>query len=176
MEYLLGTLLKRIDLSFLRRFTDGTRKKALFYYASSSLVCQTLRFLGVLITTRAIVPEQFGLFAQATLLISIAGLLREVGQTGALVAYQGSDQRYAYFNFQTNLFLGCAAGCHYGHRSANHACQRRSVSLRMAVRRYDSEDPGERPQFGRHDFQQKAGHEYNHCSAGLTTKPTYDKY
>jgi O-antigen/teichoic acid export membrane protein len=109
MEYLLGTLLKRIDLSFLRQFTDGTRTKALFYYASSSLVCQALRFLGVLITTRAIVPEQFGLFAQATLVISIAGLLREVGQTGALVAYQGSDQRYAYFNFQTNLFLGCAA-------------------------------------------------------------------
>jgi PST family polysaccharide transporter len=108
-QYPLGIFLKAIDLSFLRRLTDGTKKKALFYYASSSLICQALRFIGVLITTRLIAPEQFGLFAQAALLMSFAGLLREIGQTGALVAYQGTDQRYAYFNFQTNLLLGCVA-------------------------------------------------------------------
>ena len=101
--------------SFLKRMIRGTRKKAVFYYASSSLVCQCLRFLGVLITTRAIVPEQFGLLAQATLLISIAGLCREIGQSGALVAYQGTDFRYVFFNFQLNLFLGlCAAAIVFG--------------------------------------------------------------
>jgi lipopolysaccharide exporter len=55
---------------------------------------------------RAIGPEQFGLFAQATLLISLTGLCREIGQSGALVAYQGTDLRYVYFNFQLNLILG----------------------------------------------------------------------
>ena len=95
--------------SILRRATNGTRRKAVFYYASSSLVCQGIRFLGVLITTRAFAPEQFGLFAQATLVISIAGLFREMGQSGALIAYQGQDIRYVFFNFQMNLCLGSVA-------------------------------------------------------------------
>jgi O-antigen/teichoic acid export membrane protein len=92
--------------SVLKRATDGTRKKAVFHYASSSLVCQTLRFFGVVVTMRVIGPEQFGLFAQATLLMSLAGLCREAGQSGALIAYQGTDLRYVYFNFQMNFLLG----------------------------------------------------------------------
>jgi teichuronic acid exporter len=56
-----------------------------------------------------IVPDQFGLFAQATLLMSVAGLFREIGQSGALVAYQGKDPRYIYFNFQLNAALGLGA-------------------------------------------------------------------
>jgi O-antigen/teichoic acid export membrane protein len=90
----------------LKRATGGTRKKALFYYASSSLACQALRFLGVVVTMRAIGPEQFGLFAQATLVMSLAGLCREAGQSGGLIAYQGTDLRYVYFNFQMNLLVG----------------------------------------------------------------------
>jgi O-antigen/teichoic acid export membrane protein len=92
--------------SVVKRATDGTRKKAVFYYASSSLVCQALRFLGVVVTMRTIGPEQFGLFAQATLLMSLAGLCREAGQSGALIAYQGADLRYVHFNFQMNFLLG----------------------------------------------------------------------
>ena len=95
--------------SFLKRATEGTRKKAAFYYGSSSLLCQLLRFLGVVVTMRALEPEQFGLFAQATLLIGLAGLCREVGQSAALTAYQGADLRYIYFNFQMNLLLGLFA-------------------------------------------------------------------
>jgi O-antigen/teichoic acid export membrane protein len=95
--------------SILKRATDGARRKAVFYYASSSLLCQSLRFLGVVVTMRAIGPEQFGSFAQATLLIGIAGLCREVGQSGALIAYQGIDLRYVYFNFQMNVLLGLLA-------------------------------------------------------------------
>jgi teichuronic acid exporter len=60
-------------------------------------------------TTRALAPNQFGLFAQATLVMSIAGLCREMGQSGALVAYQGQDARYVFFNFQMNLLLGLTA-------------------------------------------------------------------
>jgi lipopolysaccharide exporter len=95
--------------SILKGATDGVRKKAVFYYASSSLLCQALRFLGVVVTMRAIGPEQFGYFAQATLLIGITGLWREVGQSGALIAYQGNDLRYVYFNFQINVLLGLLA-------------------------------------------------------------------
>lgn len=40
--------------------------------------------------------------------MSIAGLFRDIGQSGALVAYQGQDVRYVFFNFQMNLFLGSA--------------------------------------------------------------------
>jgi teichuronic acid exporter len=54
-------------------------------------------------------PEQFGLFAQASLIMSIAGLCCEMGQSGALVAYQGQDIRYVFFNFQMNLILGLVA-------------------------------------------------------------------
>ena len=92
--------------SVLKQATAGIRKRAVFYYASSSLVCQALRFLGIVVTMRAIGPEQFGLFAQATLLMGLAGLCREAGQSGALIAYQGTDLRYVYFNFQMNLLLG----------------------------------------------------------------------
>jgi O-antigen/teichoic acid export membrane protein len=60
-------------------------------------------------TTRALLPNQFGLFAQATLVMGIAGLFREMGQTGALVAYRGEDVRYVFFNFQMNLLLGLTA-------------------------------------------------------------------
>ena len=92
-----------------RRFTNSARKKAVFYYASSSLVCQFIRFIGVVITTRAIAPDQFGLFAEATLVMSLAGLFREIGQTGALVAYQGKDMRYIFYNFEMNFVLGLGA-------------------------------------------------------------------
>lgn len=95
--------------SILKRVTDGVRRKAILYYASSSLLCQSLRFLGVVVTMRVIGPEQFGFFAQATLLIGIAGLCREIGQSGGLVAYQGNDLRYVYFNFQMNVILGLLA-------------------------------------------------------------------
>ena len=41
--------------------------------------------------------------------MGIAGLCREMGQSGALVAYQGQDVRYVFFNFQMNLLLGLTA-------------------------------------------------------------------
>jgi polysaccharide transporter, PST family len=94
----------------LGQVLSGTRTKAVIYYASSSLVCQAVRCLGILLTTRMIAPEQFGLFAEAALLMSVAGLFREIGQSGALVAYQGKDRRYIYFNFQLNAGLGLGAG------------------------------------------------------------------
>ncbi len=86
---------------------DRTRASA--YYAGSSIICQGVRFFGVLFSTRHIPPEQFGLYAQACLGLVFAGLVREIGQGNALISYQGSDRRYALYNFQLNLLLGLLA-------------------------------------------------------------------
>lgn len=99
-------------LSIVRqRLAGRTKIRASLYYAVSSITCQVLRFGGVIVSTRSIASEQFGLFAKATLILTIASLIREIGQSGALVAYQGNDKRYVSFNFQLNFFLGFAAAC-----------------------------------------------------------------
>jgi polysaccharide transporter, PST family len=92
--------------AYLKPFTIGALKKATIYYAFSSIICQFLRFLGIIITTRALSPVQFGLFAQATLMMTFTGLFRDIGQAGALIARQDVDKRYVFFNFQMNLVLG----------------------------------------------------------------------
>ena len=93
------------------RLAGRTKVQASLYYASSSLVCQAMRFCGLIISTRFIEKAQFGLFAQATLALSFAALLREIGQTNALLSYRGDDRRYAIFNFQLNIALGLTAAC-----------------------------------------------------------------
>lgn len=93
------------------RLAGRTTVKASFYYAGSSIICQVLRFGGVVLSTRSFDSREFGLFAKATLALTIVGLVREAGQTGALVAYQGNDRRYALYNFQLNLALGLTAAC-----------------------------------------------------------------
>ena len=93
------------------RLAGRTKVQASLFYASSSLVCQALRFAGVVISTRLIDKVQFGLFAQATLALTFAALLREIGQTNALLSYRGDDRRYALFNFQLNIALGLVAAC-----------------------------------------------------------------
>ena len=72
-----------------------------FYYGSSSLICQFLRFVGVLYSTRLMGAAEFGLLAQALVMIGLLGLVREWGQTTGLIAYPGADRRYAVFHFQT---------------------------------------------------------------------------
>lgn len=86
-----------------------TRVRATLYYGGASIVSQILRFAGVIISTRLIATEQFGLFAQASLGLSLAGLLKEIGQSHALVSYNGTDQRYVVFNFQVNALLSLIA-------------------------------------------------------------------
>ena len=86
-----------------------TKVKASLYYASSSLVCQAMRFCGLIISTRLIDKTQFGFFAQGVLALSFAAMLRDVGQINALLSYRGEDRRYAVFNFQLNAGLGLFA-------------------------------------------------------------------
>lgn len=97
--------------SIQRRFAGRTKVKASLYYASSSLLCQALRLSGLIVSTRLIDKGQFGIFAQATLALTFASLLRDIGQTNALLSYSGDDRRYALFNFQLNVALGSIAAC-----------------------------------------------------------------
>jgi O-antigen/teichoic acid export membrane protein len=91
------------------RLAGRDKVKASFVYATSSLFCQVLRFAGLAISTRMIEPAQFGLFAQATLVLSFTALSREIGQSNALISYSGNDRRYATFHFQLNLTLSLLA-------------------------------------------------------------------
>ena len=91
------------------KFSGGPRARASMYYASSSIICQGLRFLGVLLSTRLILPDQFGLYAQACIALAFMSVIREIGQSNAFVSYDGEDRRYAVFSFQLNAILGIAA-------------------------------------------------------------------
>lgn len=98
-----------------RRLAGRTKVQASLFYASSSLICQAMRFCGIVISTRLIDARQFGYFAQASLALVFAGLVREIGQTTALVSYAGQDRRYAAYHFQINAVLGLlAAGLIFG--------------------------------------------------------------
>ena len=97
--------LRNALLMVRERLAGRTRVKASLYYGGASIVSQVLRFAGVVVSTRLIGTEQFGLFAQATVGLSLAGLLKEVGQSQALASYGGTDRRYAVFNFQINSAL-----------------------------------------------------------------------
>ena len=92
-----------------RRLAGRTKVQASLFYASSSLICQAMRFCGIVISTRLIDARQFGYFAQASLVLVFAGLVREIGQTTALVSYNGTDRRYVAYHFQLNAVLGLLA-------------------------------------------------------------------
>jgi PST family polysaccharide transporter len=101
---------QRFVPEFVRlRVAGRTKVQASLFYASSSLICQAMRFCGIVISTRLIDPLQFGYFAQASLALAFAGLVREIGQSTALLSYTGQDRRYAAYHFQLNAVLGLLA-------------------------------------------------------------------
>lgn len=93
----------------LRRLAGRTKVQASLFYASSSLICQGMRFCGIVISTRLIDAPQFGYFAQASLVLMAGDLLRELGQSTALISYTGVDRRYASYHFQLSVVLGLLA-------------------------------------------------------------------
>ena len=52
-------MIKTLVQSVGDRIKYGTKVRSTLYYGGSSIVCQVLRFLGVLISTAAIAPDQF---------------------------------------------------------------------------------------------------------------------
>ena len=83
--------------------------RAILHYAGGSIVCQFLRLLAVVISTRALAPAEFGLFALAVLAMNASALFREWGQSVALYAYAGTDLRYARFHWFVSILGGLAA-------------------------------------------------------------------
>ncbi len=103
------TLAERAVATARAKLADRPRARASVYYATSSIICQGLRFTGVLLSTRLILPDQFGLYAQACLALAVMSVIREIGQSNAFLSYIGSDRRYTIYNFQLNAALGLAA-------------------------------------------------------------------
>jgi len=87
------------------RIRNGSKARGTFYYGGSSIVCQGFRFLGILVSTRSIAPDQFGKFATAVMLIGLCGLGREFGQNSAFLSCTRPDPAYARFHFLVSLTL-----------------------------------------------------------------------
>jgi O-antigen/teichoic acid export membrane protein len=77
------------------RIRSGSKSRATFYYSGSSLLCQSLRFIGILVSTARIQPDQFGILASAVMVCGLASILREFGQNAALLSSPGNQPGYA---------------------------------------------------------------------------------
>jgi O-antigen/teichoic acid export membrane protein len=98
-------MIEALVQSIGQRIKFGAKARATFYYGGSSIVCQGLRFLGILISTAAIAPDQFGKFATAIMLIGLCGIAREFGQNPAFLSCTLADPAYARFHFLLSLTL-----------------------------------------------------------------------
>lgn len=87
------------------RIKYGAKVRSTLYYGGSSIVCQGLRFLGILISTASMAPDQFGKFATAVMLIGLCGLAEAFGQNSAFLSCTRSDPAYARFHFLISLTL-----------------------------------------------------------------------
>jgi O-antigen/teichoic acid export membrane protein len=95
--------LKGLALGLMNRVRSGRKSKATAYYAGSSLICQALRFCGVVVSTARLQPEQFGIFATSMMLLGLAGLAREFGQNSALLSWTGTEPGYVRTHFVLSL-------------------------------------------------------------------------
>jgi O-antigen/teichoic acid export membrane protein len=100
-------MIKTLMQSVGDRIKYGAKVRGTFYYGGSSIICQVLRFLGVLISTASIAPDQFGKFATALMLIGLCGLAGVFGQNSAFLSCTRSDPAYARFHFLASLTLSC---------------------------------------------------------------------
>jgi O-antigen/teichoic acid export membrane protein len=89
----------------INRVRSGQKSKATAYYAGSSLICQGLRFCGVVVSTARLQPDEFGIFATAMMLLGLAGLAREFGQNSALLSWTGTQPGYV----RTHLVLSLSS-------------------------------------------------------------------
>jgi O-antigen/teichoic acid export membrane protein len=101
--------LKGLALGLINRVRSGQKSKAAAYYAGGSLICQGLRFCGVVVSTARIQPEQFGIFATSMMLLGLAGLAREFGQNSALLSWTGTESGYVRTHFVLSLSSSAAS-------------------------------------------------------------------
>jgi len=95
-----------IFLRLANRFRTGTKSRAILFYSGSSLVCQGMRFLGILVSTSRIRADQFGILASATMICGLASMMREFGQSSALLSSDGVQPGYA----RVHLLLTSSGG------------------------------------------------------------------
>jgi O-antigen/teichoic acid export membrane protein len=98
-------MIETLVQSLRDRIKYGVKVRGMLYYGGSSIVCQGLRFLGILISTASIAPDQFGKYATAIMLIALCGLAGSFGQNSAFLSYTRSDPAYARFHFLLSLAL-----------------------------------------------------------------------
>jgi O-antigen/teichoic acid export membrane protein len=98
-------MIKSLVQSVGDRIKYGTKVRSTLYYGGSSIICQILRFLGVLVSTAAIAPDQFGKYATAVMLLGLCGLAGVFGQNSAFLSCTRPDPAYARFHFLMSLTL-----------------------------------------------------------------------
>lgn len=93
-------------LKYIKFFFKGLPFDSLLQYVTSSVICQALRFAGMIIATHFLRIEEFGFFAQITACIGICGILSGIGHHDGLISYQGTDDRYFRFHLQLSILIG----------------------------------------------------------------------
>jgi O-antigen/teichoic acid export membrane protein len=99
-----ANLIRGLLVKLTNRVRSGQKSKATLYYAGSSMVCQGLRFCGVVVSTARLRPDEFGIFATAMMLLGLASLVREFGQNSALLSWTGAQSGYARTHLSLSLW------------------------------------------------------------------------
>ena len=67
-------------------FNNRRRLYALLYYSSSAFLSQSIRLVGILVTTWRIGKADFATYASALMLVGFCNMLRDLGQDPALIS------------------------------------------------------------------------------------------
>jgi O-antigen/teichoic acid export membrane protein len=94
-----ASTLHKLIAATVGRFGRGTKAQATLLYGGSSLICQCLRFVGIVISTRLIAADQFGLLATAVAMIGFSGLIKEIGQNSAYMSCRAEERGFTSFHF-----------------------------------------------------------------------------
>lgn len=88
-------MISRLLRGLVDRIRSGSKSRAVAFYSGSSLVCQGLRFIGILVATSRIQADQFGILASAAMVCGLASIFRAFGQNSALLSNPGTQPGYA---------------------------------------------------------------------------------
>jgi hypothetical protein len=105
----LASILHKIIEATVGRFGRGTKAQATLFYGGSSLICQSLRFVGIVISTRLTAADQFGLLATSMAMIGFSGLIKEIGQNSAYMSCRAEERGFTSFHFAWSVLGGFAA-------------------------------------------------------------------
>jgi O-antigen/teichoic acid export membrane protein len=90
-------------------FNDRRRLHASVYYSSSALVSQSLRLVGILVTTWRIGKADFATYATALMLVGFCNMLRDVGQDPALISLPVLGKGFIRCHLMMSIGLGFLA-------------------------------------------------------------------